>query len=110
MARPASPKTPVERPAPPPRTEMRRRPDIYALGVTLYEALSGVFPHEDEGLAGLFVKKVTTDPLPLRARAPKVSTALEAVIMRAISRDKANRQNDARAFRQELRDVLASLR
>ncbi len=86
------------------------RTDIYALGVTLYESLSGAFPHEGEGLTGLFVKKLTTDPLPLRGRAPEVSAALEAVIMRAISRDKANRQNDARAFRQELRDVLASLR
>jgi len=85
------------------------RSDIHALGVTLYEALSGTLPHEGAGLTELFVKKLTGEPTPLRVHLPNVDAALESTIMRALSREKSKRQDDARAFRQELRDLLARL-
>ncbi len=85
------------------------RSDIHALGVTLYEALSGTLPHEGAGLTELFVKKLTGEPTPLRVHLPNVDAALESTIMRALSREKSKRQEDARAFRQELRDLLARL-
>jgi tRNA A-37 threonylcarbamoyl transferase component Bud32 len=86
------------------------RSDIHALGVTLYEALTGTLPHEGAGLAELFVKKLTGEPTPLRVHLPNVDAGLESTIMRAIAREKSQRQEDARAFRQELRDILARLR
>ena len=85
------------------------RSDIHALGVTLYEALCGTLPHEGAGLTELFVKKLTGEPTPLRVHLPNVDAALESTIMRALSREKSKRQEDARAFRQELRDHLARL-
>lgn len=86
------------------------RSDIYGLGVTLYEALSGgKFPHEGEGLTDLFVKKLTGPPAPLRDQVRGVDPALDAAIMRALAREKTDRHADARAFRQELRAVLARL-
>ena len=85
------------------------RSDIHALGVTLYEALTGTLPHEGAGLTELFVKKLTGQPTPLRVHLPNVDAGLESTIMRAISREKSQRQEDARAFRQELRDILARL-
>lgn len=86
------------------------RSDIHALGVALYEALSGgKFPHEGEGLTDLFVKKLTGTPTPLSIHVPHVDRGLEASIMRALAREKSDRHPDARAFRQELRDALARL-
>jgi len=86
------------------------RSDIYALGVALYEALSGgKFPHAGEGLTDLFVKKLTGTPTPLSFYAPGVDPVLETAVMRALAREKADRHADARAFRQELRAALVRL-
>ncbi len=86
------------------------RTDIYALAVTLYEALTGAFPHEGGGLTELLVKKLMTEPTPIRERLPNIDRALESTLMRALSKERAARQSDARVFRQELREILSKQR
>ncbi len=86
------------------------RTDIYALAITLYEALTGKYPHEAIGLTDLFAKKLMADPTPLRVHLPDVDPALDAAIMRAMAREPADRQADARVLRKELRAVLQGLK
>jgi serine/threonine-protein kinase len=85
------------------------RSDIYSLGVTLYESLTGGFPHDGTDLADLFTKKMMTPPKKLSAVLPKVDALLEDVVMRALSADPKSRHPNARVLREELREALALL-
>ncbi len=62
------------------------RTDIWALGIVLYQCLSGGFPYEADGVPQLCARVLTEDPIPLSSRVP-VPRALEAVVMRCLARD-----------------------
>ena len=80
------------------------RCDIYALGVSLYEALAGTVPFE--GNFGEVLLKVCTQPTPsLIARCPEAPAQLEAAIHKALSRDPADRFATVRAFAEALSRV-----
>jgi serine/threonine protein kinase len=80
------------------------RCDIYALGVSLYEALAGTVPFE--GNFGEVLLKVATQPTPsLTARCPQVPRELEAVIEKALAREPADRYASVREFAEALSRV-----
>ncbi|HEY0464843.1 MAG TPA: serine/threonine-protein kinase [Polyangiaceae bacterium] len=80
------------------------RCDIYALGISLYEALAGTVPFE--GNFGEVLLKVSTQPVPsLRARCPQVPEQLEAAIEKALARDPADRYANVREFAEALSRV-----
>jgi eukaryotic-like serine/threonine-protein kinase len=73
-----------------------RRVDVYAAGVVLWEALAGtkLFVGESEGAV---VNKILFEPVPVPSAAnPAVSGALDAIVMRALSRDASERFATAR--------------
>jgi serine/threonine-protein kinase len=61
--------------------------DIYAVGVVLYELLTGSVPFEGESAVTIALKQVSVQPTPPSQRNPEVSTALDAVVMRALAKD-----------------------
>ena len=76
--------------------ELTPATDVYAVGVMLYELLSGRRPYEDEGDAlALLFKHAYEDPEPLGEAAPGVPPELVAVTMKALSRDPADRYQTA---------------
>jgi len=86
------------------RDDVDARCDIYALGVSLYEALAGVVPFE--GNFGEVLLKVSTQAVPsLRKRCPEVPVELAQAIEKALARDSANRHATARAFAEALSRV-----
>jgi eukaryotic-like serine/threonine-protein kinase len=81
------------------------RADLYALGVTMFEALTGALPHEAFSIAELFIKKSTLAPRRVSSLVPNIDPLLEDVIMRAMATDPTGRHLSARELRAELRAV-----
>jgi serine/threonine-protein kinase len=81
------------------------RTDLYALGVVLYQALTGLLPHDATSVASLIAAKLTEPPRPLGALRPDVPAPLAAIVHRLLAIDPAGRFASAA----ELDDALASL-
>ncbi len=80
--------------------------DVYALGLVLYELLSGRLPHHGLRGAELAEAVQTRDPTPIRALSPTLPQALADVVDRAIRRRREERFQSA----QEVRDALEAIR
>ncbi|MFN8163148.1 MAG: PASTA domain-containing protein [Solirubrobacterales bacterium] len=72
--------------------------DLYAIGVILYEALTGRVPFEGESAVAVAMKQVSQTPLRPSSINPRVSPALDAVVMRALEKDPGQRFQSADAF------------
>lgn len=60
--------------------------DLYSLGVSLYELLTGKPPFTARGLSQLLMMIRCEEPKPVRARRPEVPEPLEAIVKRAMEK------------------------
>ncbi len=72
--------------------------DLYSVGVMLYEALTGRVPFEGESAVAVAMKQVSQMPQRPSSLQPRVSPALDAVVMRALEKDPGQRFQSADAF------------
>jgi tetratricopeptide (TPR) repeat protein len=80
--------------------------DIYALGVVLYELLTGTRPFD--GPLGTVLARITTDdPEPPSRRRPEVDVRLSAVCLKALAKSPADRFPSMAAFAAALDERLA---
>jgi tRNA A-37 threonylcarbamoyl transferase component Bud32 len=79
--------------------------DIYALGIVLYEMLSGAPPFVGDTDLSTAVARLTGAPGSLRDRRPDIPRSLEAVVLRSLARDPAARFQSAEEMRASLMAV-----
>ena len=74
------------------------RADIYAVGVMLYEMVTGKTPFTGENPFKVMNDRLLNYPVPPRELDPSISPELQEIIYRAIERDPKNRYAHAREF------------
>jgi serine/threonine protein kinase len=80
------------------------RSDIYALGVMLYEMLTGEVPFHGPNAFAIMNDRLLNNPVPPRELNPEISPQLQEIIYRAIERKPENRYASAREFAHDLRN------
>jgi serine/threonine-protein kinase len=78
------------------------RSDIYALGVMLYEMLTGKVPFTGANAFVIMNDRLLNNPIPPRELDPTISPQLQEIIYRAIEREPAKRYQSAREFAHDL--------
>ena len=71
------------------------RTDIYALGVIMYEMLTGLKPFESDSAAGYIEKHIHDKPKPPSAWNPRIPSYLEKIVLRCLDKAPAKRYQGA---------------
>ena len=83
-------------------SSLDQRCDLYAVGVILYQMVTGHLPFDGQNSMEVLTKHVNEPPVPPRQRQPDapISAAMESLILRALEKDPAMRPQTAEEFRQ----------
>jgi serine/threonine protein kinase len=81
------------------------RTDIYAMGVILYEMLTGRQPFSGSSPMEVMNDRLLNYPLPPTIAEPAISAQLQEVLYRALERDPQNRYARAREFANDLQHL-----
>jgi len=87
--------------------EVGERSDVYSLGATLYEILTGRPPFVGASLAETLQQVLSDEPSPPRTIDRTVKPDLERVCLKALEKDPRRRYPTARAFAEDLARWLA---
>ena len=83
--------------------------DLYSVGVVLFELLTGRAPFSGDSPVAVALQHVNQPPPSPREFEPAIPPALEAVVLKALAKDPAERYPDADSFIKALEGVEARL-
>jgi serine/threonine-protein kinase len=72
--------------------------DLYAVGVILYELLTGAVPFDGDTAVAIAFKQVSAQPLAPSAANPAAPAVLDEIVLRALAKDPAARYRSAEEF------------
>jgi serine/threonine protein kinase len=81
--------------------------DVYALGVVIYQLLTGRLPYEGSSLAEMAIRRESERPLSPSSYNPDVPETLSTAVLLALQGDPTARYSSARALADGLRTGLA---
>ena len=74
------------------------RSDLYAIGIMLYELLTGTVPFEGDSVVAIALRHLSEPPRPPSTFVPTISASLDAIVMRALAKRPEARFADADEF------------
>lgn len=80
--------------------------DLYSLGIVMYEAATGKLPFDGTDAVSVAMKQVQEIPVPPSEIKPDIDPGLEAIIMKAMSKNPSERFSTAMEMRYALNDFL----
>jgi serine/threonine-protein kinase len=83
--------------------------DVYSIGVVLFELLTGRAPFDGESAVAIALKHVNEAPPSPRSLVPEIPPELDAVVLKALAKDPAERYADAESFMRDLEAVESRL-
>ncbi len=82
--------------------------DVYSLGVILYRLLCGAMPYELGGSLFDIARTISeAEPVPPRRHDPAIPADLEAIVLRALAKEKERRYQSAASFARDIERYLA---
>jgi serine/threonine-protein kinase len=81
--------------------------DVYGLGATLYHLLTGTPPFEGTDRAEIRKLVLTVEPKPPRALNPKIPPEAEAIVLKAMSKQPAERYATPQVMQKEIDKLIA---
>ena len=84
------------------------RTDIFALGVVLYEMLTGTTPFNADNLSAIMYKILHEEPTPPSTINARVPVPFDRIVSRALAKRPEDRYQTAREFARDLRDLDAA--
>lgn len=89
------------------RHEIDERTDVYALGVLLFEALTGALPFDTAGRPSQVIERILeTSPLTPSSLSKEVDGELETIILKALEKEKERRYPTAQEMAADLTRYL----
>jgi serine/threonine-protein kinase len=86
--------------------DLDHRVDIYALGVIMYEAATGRVPFSGNNYLSVISQVLNEEPQPVRAVRPELSEEFEAIVSRAMAKDRNERYATANEMLHDLNALL----
>ncbi|WP_158850475.1 Stk1 family PASTA domain-containing Ser/Thr kinase [Saccharothrix deserti] len=86
------------------------RSDVYASGCVLFELLTGEPPFTGDSPVAVAYQHVREEPKPPSSLNPKVTPALDSIVLKAMAKGPANRYQSAAEMRADLVRVLSGQR
>ena len=88
--------------------EIDARTDVYALGVMLFEALTGVLPYDTTGRPSQIIQRIQeSTPTRPTTLATGIDGDLETIVLKALEKEPTRRYQSARELGEDLRRHLA---
>ena len=87
-----------------------KRADVYSLGISMYELLTGTFPYDGDNVASIISKIMQSEPEPPSIHNPKITPELDEIVLTAIAKNPDERYQRATDFADALNELLYKMK